>query len=252
MITDPYFYAAAIPAIILVGIAKGGFCSPLAMLGVPVLSLVISPIKAAAIMLPILICMDFVGLLAYRGNANKSVLKSMLPFALLGIGIGWLLAGQFDEHIIKFLVGLTALAFVADYAWRTIRKKTIATRGPISAGIWGTITGLTSFIAHSGGPPYQIHTLPLGMAPITYAATSVYFFTTMNTVKLVPYFALGQFSTENLWTTLVLVPLAPIGTMLGIFLVRKISQGLFYRFSYLAMFLIALKLCSDSLFELLA
>nr|WP_321524624.1 sulfite exporter TauE/SafE family protein [uncultured Cohaesibacter sp.] len=251
MITDPSFYFAAIPAIILVGIAKGGFCAPLAMLGVPILSLVISPIQAAAILLPILICMDFVGLIAYRGNANWSILKSMLPYALIGIGLGWLLAGYLNEHIIKFLVGLTALAFVADYAWRSLRKKAIATRGPISAGVWGTITGLTSFIAHAGGPPYQIHTLPLGMKPLVFAATSVYFFTTMNTVKLIPYFALGQFSTQNLWTTLVLVPFAPVGTMIGIFLVKRISQGAFYRISYAAMFLIALKLCFDSFSELL-
>nr|WP_320140994.1 sulfite exporter TauE/SafE family protein [uncultured Cohaesibacter sp.] len=251
MITDLSFYIAAIPAIILVGVAKGGFCTPVAMLGVPILSLVISPVQAAAILLPILICMDFVGLLAYRGNANWSVLKSMLPFALCGIALGWFMAGYLDEHVIKFMVGLTALAFVADYAWRTLRKKTIATRGPISAAVWGSVTGLTSFIAHAGGPPYQIHTLPLGMKPLVFAATSVYFFTTMNTVKLIPYFALGQFSTQNLWTTLVLVPFAPVGTILGIFLVKRISQEGFYRISYAAMFLIAIKLCFDSFSQLL-
>jgi uncharacterized membrane protein YfcA len=250
MITDPSFYVAAIPAIILVGIAKGGFCAPLAMLGVPILSLVISPIQAAAILLPILICMDFVGLIAYRGKANWGVLKSMLPYALIGIGLGWLLAGYLNEQIIRFLVGLTALAFVADYTWRTLRKRAIATRGPISAAVWGTITGLTSFIAHAGGPPYQIHTLPLGMKSLVFAGTSVYFFTAINSVKLIPYFALGQFSTQNLWTTLALVPFAPIGTMIGIFLIKRISQGAFYRISYAAMFLIALKLCLDSFSEL--
>ena len=89
------------------------------------------------------------------------------------------------------------------------------------------------------------------MKPLVFAATSVYFFTTMNTVKLIPYFALGQFSTQNLWTTLVLVPFAPVGTILGIFLVKRISQEGFYRISYAAMFLIAIKLCFDSFSQLL-
>ena len=251
MITDLSFYIAAIPAIILVGIAKGGFCSPLAMLGVPLLSLIISPVQAAAILLPILICMDFVGIFAYRGKADWHVLKSMLPFAIIGIAIGWLLAGYLNEHVIRLLVGLTALFFVANYAWRAIKKQTLTTRGPVSAAIWGSATGLTSFIAHAGGPTYQIHTLPLGLKPLVFAATSVYFFATVNTVKLVPYFALGQFSAQNLWTTLALVPFAPVGTMIGIYLVKRLDQSAFYRISYAAMFLISIKLCFDSISQFL-
>ena len=250
MINDPNFYMAAIPAIILVGLAKGGFCAPLAMLGVPMLSLVISPVQAAAIFLPILICMDLVGLYAYHGQASWKVLRAMLPFALLGIGIGWLLAGSVNEQFVRLMVGLTALAFVADYLWRMVGKHELTTRGSLSAALWGTTAGFTSFLAHAGGPPYQIHTLPLRLAPITFAATSVYFFTTVNTVKLIPYFALGQFSSQNLMTTLVLVPLAPFATYLGVYLVRRIDQALFYRFSYLAMFLIALKLVVDSAMDL--
>ena len=176
MINDPLFYAVAIPAIILVGISKGGFGGPLGMLGVPILSLAISPVQAAAILLPILVSMDMIGLYAYRGKADWMVLKAMLPFAMLGIGLGWLLAGNVDEHFIRLLVGLTAIAFVLNYAWRTITKRQIATHGPASAAAWGATAGFTSFIAHAGGPPFQIHTLPLGLHRVTFAATAVYFF----------------------------------------------------------------------------
>ncbi|SNY90947.1 hypothetical protein SAMN04515647_1138 [Cohaesibacter sp. ES.047] len=247
MLTDPIFYLAAVPAVILVGLSKGGFGGSLGMLGVPLMALVISPIQAAAIFLPILICMDIVGLYSYRGKANWQVLRGILPYALVGITVGWLLADLVDENIVRLMVGLVALAFVLDYVVRILRKKEFGTRGPISAAVWGTTAGFTSFVAHAGGPPFQIHTLPMGMHRITFVATSVYFFATVNTVKLIPYFFLGQFSTQNLWTTLVLLPLAPLAMITGIKLVHLVSQTFFYRLAYIGMFVIALKLCSDSL-----
>ncbi|WP_319532815.1 sulfite exporter TauE/SafE family protein [uncultured Cohaesibacter sp.] len=251
MLTDPMFYLAAVPAVILVGLSKGGFGGSLGMLGVPMMALVISPIQAAAIFLPILICMDAVGVYSYWGKANWQVLKGILPFAIVGITCGWLLADHVDEDVIRLMVGLVALAFVLDYIIRTLLKKQVSTRGRASAIVWGTTAGFTSFVAHAGGPPYQIHTLPMGMHRVTFVATSVFFFATVNTIKLIPYFFLGQFSPENLWTTLVLLPIAPLATMAGVKLVHVISQTIFYRLAYISMFVIALKLCSDSLLALM-
>lgn len=247
MISDPAFLSVAIPAVLLMGLTKGGFCGPLTMLGVPIMALVISPVQAAAIFLPILLLMDFIALYSYRGQADWNVLASMLPSAIIGVIIGWLLAGFVSEDIIRLIVGLTALAFVGDYCWRQIMRKPLATRGQASAIVWGGTAGFTSFIAHAGGPPYQIHTLPLKMQPVRFAATNVHFFAIVNGVKLVPYFALGQFSTENLAITAALLPLAPLATLLGIYLVRRIDQTNFYRLTYIAMFVIAIKLCWDSL-----
>ena len=251
MITDPSFYYVAVPAILLVGIAKAGFCGPLSMLGVPLLALVISPVQAAAIFLPILVLQDLVGLYAYRGKANWAAVRSILPFAIIGIGLGWLIADRVDEDVIRLLVGLTALIFVLDYLWRQYANRPIRTRGVLSAAVWGSISGFTSFIAHVGNPPYQIHMLPLRLPPVVFAATTVHVFTAMNSVKLVPYFALGQFSSQNLTTTLLLAPLAPVATVIGLWLVKKVKQETFYRLTYITMFLIALKLCHDSLAAIL-
>lgn len=246
MISDPAFLSVAIPAVLLMGLTKGGFCGPLTMLGVPIMALVISPVQAAAIFLPILLLMDLIALYSYRGQADWTVLVSMLPAAILGVVIGWLVAGFVSEEIIRLIVGLTALAFVGDYCWRQTTRKPLATRGKASAAIWGGAAGFTSFIAHAGGPPYQIHTLPLKMHPVRFAATNVHFFAIVNGIKLVPYFALGQFSTENLTITATLLPLAPLATLLGVYLVKTLDQKTFYRLTYIAMFIIAIKLCWDS------
>lgn len=245
------FYYFAIPAVLLVGLSKGGFAGSLGMLGVPILALSISPVQAAAIMLPILIVMDLVGIIAYRGKADWSILRLMIPAACIGIGLGWLMADMLSEDLIRLAVGLTALAFVLDYAYGKISKSRSQDnkhdKGPLSAMFWGSVAGLTSFIAHAGGPPYQIHTLSLGMKKIPFVATAVYFFSLVNAIKLLPYFALGQFSTQNLQTSLILLPLAPIATLTGIWLVRRIDQKHFYTLTYAAMFIIALKLIWDSI-----
>ena len=251
MITDPVFYAIMIPAILLVGIAKGGFCAPLSMLGVPIAALVISPVQAAAIFLPILLLMDFVALYSYRGTVNWSVLKAVLPFAFVGIFLGWLLADMVSDDAIRLALGLTTIAFVVDYVWRSLRNKPLTARGPVSAALCGTATGFTSFVAHAGNPPYQIYTLPLGMKPVLFAGTMVHAFTILNLVKSVPYFALGQFTTQNLTTTMVLLPLAPLATLIGVWLVRHVNDQLFYRITYGTMFLVAIKLCADALASLL-
>jgi uncharacterized membrane protein YfcA len=244
------FYFFAIPAVILVGLSKGGFAGSMGMLGVPIMALSLSPVQAAAIMLPILVVMDMVGLWAYRGKADWTILRIMIPAACLGIGLGWLMADLLSAELIRLAVGLTALAFVFDYVLGKLKKNGSGQeqpkKGSISAIFWGAVSGLTSFIAHVGGPPYQIHTLSLRLDKITFVATSVYFFTIVNAIKLVPYFALGQFSTQNLQTSLTLLPLAPIATLAGIWLVRHISQTYFYRLAYVAMFVIALKLIWDS------
>lgn len=244
------FYYFAIPAILLVGLSKGGFASSIGMLGVPILALTIPPLQAAAILLPILIVMDITGLIAYRGKADWSILKMMVPAACIGITFGWLMADFLNETVIRLAVGLTALAFVLNYALQKLKGPNPTLKQPpkgkISALFWGAISGLTSFIAHAGGPPYQIHTLSLQLGKITFVATSVYFFAIVNSVKLIPYFALGQFSAHNLQTSLILLPLAPLATFAGIWLVRHIGQKQFYALTYSAMFLIALKLIWDS------
>ncbi len=250
-ITDPWFYAAAIPAVFFVGLSKGGFGGTFAMLGVPIMALVISPLQAAGIMLPILIVMDVVALLAYRGQADWKCLSLLLPAALLGISIGWATAAYVRDAVVLFLIGLMSLAFVADYVFKQ-RKAVHASSHNVPKGLfWGTVAGFTSFISHTGGPPYQMYTLPLRMAPVLFAGTAVIFFAAVNAIKLVPYFYLGQFDTTNLSTSVTLFPVALVATLIGVKLVRIVNVNTFYVIIYVFMGLIGAKLTYDGAVGLL-
>jgi uncharacterized membrane protein YfcA len=250
---DPAFYAIAIPAVILIGLSKGGLGGAMALLGVPLLALAVPPVQAAAILLPILILMDIVSLWTWRGNNDPGTLRIMVPGALIGIAIGWLTAAVVTDGLIRLIVGLVALAFFLDYVrsqW-TARRDRIGQvpqgrpHDRVRGSFWGAVSGFTSFVAHAGGPPYQVYTLPLRQPPPIYTGTSVRFFAIMNAVKVLPYFMLGQFDAENLAASAVLMPFAPLATLAGAWLVRRMNARIFYPVMYGMVFVAALKLIYD-------
>jgi hypothetical protein len=250
-ITDPWFYAAAIPAVFLVGLSKGGFGGTMAMLGVPIMTLVISPLQAAGIMLPILIIMDVVALTAYKGRADWKALSILIPAAVVGITIGWATAAYVDDAFVTLLVGATSIAFVADYVFKRRKAAEGASHNRPKGLFWGTVAGFTSFISHTGGPPFQMYVLPLRLSPALFVGTAVIFFAVVNAIKLVPYFMLGQFDATNLTTSVTLFPVALIATLAGVRLVRIIKGETFYGIIYTFMGIIGAKLTYDGIYAFL-
>jgi uncharacterized protein len=244
---DPYFFAVAIPAVIITGLSKGGFGGGVAMLGTPLLALVIPPVTAAAIMLPVLIVMDAIGLWNYRGLVKWSIIRTMLPGALAGIGIGWATAAYVPDSAIRIIVGLIAVIFAIAQIVADFRKRAAAPENTALGMIWGTVAGFTSFVAHAGGPPYQAYTLPMKLDKLLYAGTGVVFFAIVNAVKVGPYLVLGQFSRANLALSGKLLPVAILGVLAGIWMVRRVSQIVFYRITYGAMITVGTKLVYDGI-----
>jgi len=253
IITDPMFYAVAMPAVILVGLSKGGFAGGVGFVGVPLMALTVSPIQAAAILLPILCLMDIVSVWTWRGVYDRQTLVSMLPGSVIGIGLGWLMAAVVTPVVVKLVVGLVAAVFVSRWLYQLARRASTrhAPHNRIAAALWGTVSGFTSFVAHVGGPPFQVYALPLRLDPKVLSGTSAIFFAVTNAIKLIPYFALGQFDAVNLATAAILMPLAPLATLAGAWLVRRMRPDVFYPLTYATVALIALKLIYDAAKELL-
>lgn len=111
----------------------------------------------------------------------------------------------------------------------------------------GTASGFTSFVAHAGGPPVSVYMLPLRLSPVVFTATMAAFFAAVNASKWVPYAWLGLIDLTNMATSVVLMPLAPLGVWVGVRVVRRVDPKLFYRLIYLGMFLTGTKLLWDGL-----
>ncbi|BFM18444.1 sulfite exporter TauE/SafE family protein [Maricurvus nonylphenolicus] len=244
MITDPFFYLCAIPAILIFGMAKGGFGGGIAVIAVPLMSLAVPPFQAAAILLPILVVMDFTAVWSFRGHWSRRNLKLALPGAIAGITLGAFTFHYLSEAAVRILVGLIVVVFCLDY-W--LRNKASEKREPdaLRGTFWGSIAGFTSFGIHQGGPPISIFFLPQQMDKKLLMGTFAVFFTVVNLVKLIPYAWLGQFDTTNLMTSLVLIPIAPIGVRLGYYLLHKIDEQMVYRICYFFLFVVGLKLLWD-------
>jgi uncharacterized membrane protein YfcA len=245
---DPWSLLVMGLAAIVVGLAKGGL-SGVGVMAVPVLALVLPPVQAAAIILPILCLTDLVALWTWWGTWSRRTLWLMLPGAMVGIGVGWLTAAIVSDAVVRLIVGVIALAFVGRWLWQLWHRRPQEAKPQDAprATFWGALAGYTSFVAHAGGPPFQVYTLPLGLDPRVLTGTNVAFFTTVNYVKLVPYFALGEFDAQNLGTSALLAPVAVAFTFLGAWIIRRMRAEVFYPLTYALTALVGLKLVWDGL-----
>jgi uncharacterized protein len=246
LIADPWFYAAAIPAVLLMGLSKSGFLIGFGALATPLMALAVPVPQAAAIMLPLLLVMDITGVQQLWRQRDRALLRLLLPAGLIGTLIGTLLFGVFSAKAVAAVVGALTLLFLAQRLVFPPHRD--APPPPKAVGfVLGIAAGFTSFVAHAGSPPLTAYVLPLRLEPIRFTATMAVLFGAINLSKWIPYAWLGLLDMRNLVTSLVLVPLAPLGVWLGVWLTRRIASTWFYRIAYTGMTATGVKLLWDGL-----
>jgi len=239
-----YFYASI--GVILFGISKGGFAGPVAILSIPIMALVMSPIKAAAILLPVLLLMDLVAMYIYWNKWDLKNVKIILPPAMIGVLIGTATFNYTSEDSIRIIIGCIAIIFIILSFLQQNSKLVIPTK---NKGIfWSLIGGYTSFIIHSGGTPVNFFLLPQRLDKTIYVGTFTLAFFVINIVKLIPYYYLDQLVFSNLKISLILSPLAPISIYLGYYLHKKINEKTFYLLIYFFLAIGGVKLIYDGIF----
>ncbi len=244
---EPNIFAVGLLAVAFVGLSKGGLGGAFGLLGVPIMAVFMPPLQAAAVLLPTYLVMDAVSLWSWRGQWDRTLIRSMLPAAMLGIGMGWATASIVPDDIVRLIVGIVAMLFVlrSVISLYSDRAGNNGQQRPWLGRFWAVISGFTSFVAHAGGPPFQIYVLPQKLDPKIYTGTSVLFFASLNAAKIVPYFALGQFDYAVLKFSIVLLPVAIVTTLLGAYIVRRMRVEVFYPFMYIMIFMVSLKLIFD-------
>lgn len=240
------FWALAALASVLVGMGKGGL-PVVGMLSVPVLALApgMHAVTAAGLLLPLYVVSDMFGLYAYRHAFDRRVLAIMIPAATLGVALGYFTATVVSEAWVTILIGVIGVVFALNLL---IKRQMIVQpkRAEMAPGVfWGVVTGFTSFVSHSGGPPYQVYTMPLGMGKAVFAGTSTIAFAYINAIKLIPYYLLGQINLLSLEKVLVLMPIAAASVFLGVQLVKWLPEKLFFQLVTWALFLVSVKLIWD-------
>jgi hypothetical protein len=244
LITDPTFYAVAVPAALMMGLAKSGFAAGIGALAVPLMALAVPVPQAAAIMLPLLMAADVMGLAQLARHCDWRLIGLLLPAGLAGVVAGWALFGWLSAGAVAGIVGVLTLIFVAIRLAGAARPDTPPPRRAMGR-LMAALSGFTSFVAHAGSPPIGFYVLPLKLAPLVFAGTMAVFFAAINVAKWVPYALLGLIDGTNMLTSLVLLPLPLAGMWLGVRFVRRVSPQLFNRLFLAGMTLIGVKLCWD-------
>lgn len=238
------FWIVAICAAICVGLGKGGV-PVITALAVPLMSLFMSPIVAAGLLLPVFVVADIFGLIAYRKDVSWPVLKIVMVTMPIGVLIGYLTVDFVSDAMVTFILGLIGALFALSLMLRR-PVDTPALTPDWGRGIfWGTITGFTSFVSHSGAVPYQVYTLPLKLRKTTFAGTMIVAFAYINFIKLIPYYALGQLNLANIKTAAIMMIPAALSVYAGVWLIRVMPEKLFFRIIVWALLLLSLKLLYD-------
>src|ERR1051326_7294365 len=250
VITDPLFYVVAVPAVMCLSLSKGGFSS-VGMVATPLVAIVMGPLEAAALLLAVILIQDAVSVWVYRRAWDSWNLKVMIPGCVIGVGAAWLLAAHVSDGVIRLVVGLIALGLVSyTFLRHWLPGETALPRA--SHGVfWGAMSGFTTTLIQIGAPPYYAFVLPQRLEKMIYVGTTVMFFAAANAMKVVPYFALGQFSTAGLATSLVLFPLAIATNIIGIWLVRVTPENIFYQITNVLVLLLGLELTRQGIMGLM-
>lgn len=247
MFTDPWFWAAAVFAVVMMGLAKGGLAGT-GVLATPVLALAISPVEAASILLPILIVQDVFSVWAFRRRWDGKSVALLLPGAAVGIFVAYSLAAYVSVAAVGFSIGVVSIAFGL---WRLYADRMVQKRGsdaPSWTGVfWGAIGGFTSHIMHAGAPPVQIYLMPRRLPHQVYVGTMAIVFAAINWMKVPAYVALGQFGSDTLLMAAALLPLAVGSTLAGVWVTKRLSADRFYTIAYIMLIAIGAKFLWDGI-----
>ena len=241
------FWLLAVLAAVCTGLSKGGLPA-VSMLAVPVLSLVISPITAAGLLLPVFLFSDIFGVWAYRREFRRDLLKIAAVGTILGCTIGWMTAHIVSENLVRLLIGVIGATFALNLLLRhkaDVEPRALTWRRGV---FWTTIAGFTSFVSHAGAPPWQIWVMPMGLTKMVFAGTTTIVFAMMNLTKVVPYYFLGQFDPQNLCVAAMLLVPAVVGVYVGYRLTRVLPEKVFFGIVTWALLVISCKLIWDGLF----
>jgi uncharacterized membrane protein YfcA len=240
------FFVIACVAALLVGMSKGGLPG-VGILAVPTMALLISPVKAAALLLPLYVLTDVVSIYLYRRHFSAANLRILIPAGVLGVLVGWGFAAYLSDRAVSALVGLLGLGFCLN-TW--FKRNRVLAAQPVHVGkglFWGTFAGFTSFVSHAGGPPYQIYILPQKLEKKVFAGTTTFLFAVMNLAKVGPYALLSPFDAQDLQVVAWLVPAALLGTGAGAYLTHRLDDQRFFRLVQIALFVISLRLLFKAL-----
>ena len=229
---------------LLIGITKAGFGGGAGLIVGPMLMLVFPAKESLGMMLPLLFVCDVVSLFFYWRKWDKLNIAFIIPGAVVGIGIGSIFLGRFDDRILAKMIGITAIGFALLQILRhqlMQRKEQFRTQ-PWLGILVGAFTGFFSTVAHLGGVLTMMFLLAQQLENQVFVATAALIYFSINLFKIPVYLKLNIITTQILLRILPFHPLIAVGTMLGVYLNRRTSAKMFTKIILTIVFLTGIRL----------
>ncbi|MGB0354077.1 sulfite exporter TauE/SafE family protein [Roseobacter sp. HKCCD5988] len=248
---EGWLWLLAAFAVFVAGMSKGGFGSGIGFVSSAILAVVLEPTHALALMLPLLIIMDFSALKPYWKQWDGPSTRVLVIGSVFGCIAGILLFKIISADALRLMIGAIALLFplfqlARVRGWISPQPRDFSSRDGIIAGI---AAGFTSFISHAGGPAVAVFMLSQrNVGKTLYQATTVIVFWAINLMKFASYAYLGLFSWDLMGDVALLAPVAIFGTWVGVKAHHAIPERLFFGITYVALVLTGVKLIYDGLF----
>ncbi|MFZ3581796.1 sulfite exporter TauE/SafE family protein [Loktanella sp. DJP18] len=232
--TSLLFFAVAGFAVFFVALAKAGFGGMIGSLGMPLVASVSDIQTAITILLPTYVVMDLIVAVIYRKSVPFALLWRMALAGIAGVLLAAYMFQSVNPDLVAILLGIISLLL----GLRFFRDR-VAGGGPVLPAtpdhrwrwrrgvILNGASGFTSFFL-MGEAPVQAFVLPLRLAPQVYVALLVWFFFIVNWIKIPIVLSMGLVTIDSLWISALLLPIMPVGILVGKFIATRIRREPFY------------------------
>ena len=210
-----------------IGVSKTGLPG-VGILVVPLLAMVFPAKPSVGLLLPILIFADVFAVGYYRHHGHWKHLMKLLPWAIVGIGIGYAVLSKIDSSTLKPLIGVIVLTMLA------IRLRSILKSDPQNlpdhwtfAAMMGLLAGMTTMMANAAGPVMVLYLLSMHFPKQKFIGTAAWFFFIVNWVKVPLMTNLDMINAASLKIDLMVFPAVVLGAIAGIWMLKRIPQRAF-------------------------
>jgi uncharacterized membrane protein YfcA len=222
------FYLMTALVALIIGLSKGGLGGMPGALATPLMALVMPADQAIGLLLPILMLADVFAVALHWRRWNGRLVWLLIPGAVVGVTIGTYFITNAPTRTLQIALGVIVLLF----AVYKIFEKRILGLFHYQPRDWhgmvaGTITGFSSALAHTGGPPVSVYLLMQDISPGVFNATAAIFFLILNWIKVPYYWYAGLFNFQLLWQVAWILPLVPLGVWLGKQFSNKVNKETF-------------------------
>ncbi len=219
---------------LFIGLGKGGLPG-LGNLTIALYALAFPSRASVGILLLVLICADFVAITIYRRHVHWPSLGKLIPWAVVGMLIGYFALGQIDNDGVRRLIGFILLGMTGVHFYRRHQLAKVRmenSEDTLPHALWfvasmGIIGGFATMTANGAGPVAALYLLAVGLPKMAFIGTTAWFFVAMNLFKVPFHVDLGIITRDSLLLSLSFAPVAAIGVVMARMVVRFINQRIF-------------------------